>query len=361
MQEQQVKQQREISLQEAADLIANIPDNRFLLRGEPGIGKSSVLNLLESHPLLPAEEYDFVYVDCASLDLGDTAAPIPNREERILEYFPNGTFKLHTDKKVVLCLDEFSKGAEPVRNMLHPLLEENKPRMADKFLKKGSIVFLTGNLSTDGVGDNLKAHSLQRVTECEIRKPSAETWLPWATANNIAPEIRSWVYAHPDCLASYRDPGQESNPYPYNPRKPNQSCVSPRTLSRSSNIVHVRKRLTQNAVHVALAGTAGAAFADSFRTYLQFSDQLPTREAIRTDPKGCRVPAESGAQGILVYAFIDTLAKDNIDAYMTYAERLNPDWMACLVLSIAKDKNKQAIAFSNARFRDWCANNQDLF
>lgn len=360
MKEQQVKQHREITLQEAADLIANIPDNRFLLRGEPGIGKSSVLNLLKSHPLLPADEYDFVYVDCASLDLGDTAAPIPNREDKILEYYPNGTFKLHTDKKVVICLDEFSKGADPVKNMLHPLLEENAPRMADKFLKQGSIVFLTGNLTTDGVGDSLKAHTVQRVTACDVRKPSADIWLEWATANNIAPEVRSWVRAHPDCLASYRDPGQESNPYPYNPRKPHLSCVSPRTLSRSSNIVRARKHLTHNAVTVALAGTAGEAFADSFAAYLQFSDQLPTREAILNDPKGCRVPTESGAQGILVYSFIDTVSKETIDPYMAYVERLNPDWTACFALSIAKDKNKQAIAFNNARFRDWCAANNDL-
>jgi hypothetical protein len=360
MNEQQVKQQREISLQEAADLIATIPQNRFLIQGEPGIGKSSVLNLLEANTNLSADEYDFVYIDCASLDLGDTAAPIPNRDARVLEYYPNGAFKLHTDKKVVICLDEFSKGADPVKNMLHPLLEENRPRMADKFLKDGSIVFLTGNLSTDGVGDSLKAHTIQRVTRVDVRKPSADIWLPWATANNIAPEIRSWVNGHPDCLASYRDPGQENNPYPYNPRKPHLSCVSPRTLSRASNIVKQRHNNTHNAVHVALAGTAGEAFADSFMAYLQFSDQLPTREAIRTDPKGCRVPTESGAQGILVYGLMDSVAKDNIDAYMQYIMRLNPDWAACFCISVAKDPIKQPIAFSSPLFSKWCAENQDI-
>jgi hypothetical protein len=124
--------------------------------------------------------------------------------------------------------------------------------------------------------------------------------------------------------------------------------------------VKARKNLTHNAVCAALAGTAGTAFADSFAAYLQFSDQVPTRESVITDPKGCRVPIESGAQGILVYSFMDTVTKETIDPYMTYVERLNPDWTACFVISIAKDKNKQAIAFNNARFRDWCAANNDL-
>jgi energy-coupling factor transporter ATP-binding protein EcfA2 len=353
-----VTKDRYVSLAEAASLIVSVPENRFCLVGEPGIGKSSILKPLAQ--LLPAEEYEFTYVDVPSLELGDTAIPVPNKESKILEYLPNGRFKLHTNKKVVICLDEFGKGADPVKNMLHPLLEENAPRLADRPLPEGSLVFLTGNFRTDGVGDNLKAHTIQRISEVKVRKPDADEWLLWAAANNIAREVRAWVKMFPDSLASYRDPGQGSNPYIFNPRKPTMSAVSPRTLSRASNIVHRRKQLTPNAVHAALAGTAGDAFADSFAAYLQFSDQLPPMETLVTNPTAARVPTESGAQAILVYGMIDMLSKETVDPFMQYVVRLNPDWTACFCISVAKDPDKQHIAFSNPRFSAWCAENQDL-
>ena len=353
-----VTNERYVTLDEAASLITAIPENRFCLVGEPGIGKSSILKPIAQ--LLPPDEYEFTYVDVPSLELGDTAIPIPNRESKILDYFPNGRFKLHTNKKVVICLDEFGKGTDAVKNMLHPLLEESNPRLADRPLPDGSFVFMTGNFRTDGVGDNLKAHTVQRISELKVRKPSADIWLKWAADNGIAREIRAWVKMFPDSLASYRDPGQANNPYIFNPRKPHLSVVSPRTLSRSSNIVHRRKQLTHNAVHAALAGTAGDAFADSFAAYLQFSDQLPPMETLVTNPTTARVPTESGAQAILVYGMIDMLSKETVNPFMQYVVRLNPDWTACFCISVAKDPIKQRIAFSSPLFSTWCAENQDI-
>ena len=48
-----------------------------------------------------------------------------NRELGVTEYYPNSRFGMHTDKPVLMMLDEFTKAAEPVKNMLHPLLESS--------------------------------------------------------------------------------------------------------------------------------------------------------------------------------------------------------------------------------------------
>ena len=57
-----------INLNQAANLIRNVgTTNTLLLRGQPGIGKSSILQTLERE--LP--DYQVCYIDVANLDLGD--------------------------------------------------------------------------------------------------------------------------------------------------------------------------------------------------------------------------------------------------------------------------------------------------
>ena len=47
-----------VSLAEAEDLIVNVPQNRFMLRGEPGIGKSSMLERIGKRTGLPVAYID---------------------------------------------------------------------------------------------------------------------------------------------------------------------------------------------------------------------------------------------------------------------------------------------------------------
>ena len=165
-----------VSLAQAAKLILATPMNRYMLRGEPGIGKSSLLKSLSAK--LP--EHEVSYIDVPNMDLGDIAMPVIDRETKTTAYYPNSRFKLHLGKPVITMLDEYTKGADPIKNMLHPMLEVANPRLGDISLHPESITFLTGNLSSDGVGDSLKAHSMNRIIPLHVRKPDAEEWMAWA-------------------------------------------------------------------------------------------------------------------------------------------------------------------------------------
>ena len=149
---------KSITLKQAANLIRTNPTTRFLLQGEPGIGKSSLLeNIAESLG------YEHAYIDVPNMDLGDIAMPVIDHDSKTTRYYPNARFKIHEKKPLVIMLDEFTKGADPVKNMLHPMLEKANPRLGDIPLSANTIVFLTGNLTTDSVGDSLKAHSRNRL------------------------------------------------------------------------------------------------------------------------------------------------------------------------------------------------------
>jgi len=346
-----------ITLAEAADLLLATPENRYLLQGEPGIGKSSLLKALGAK--LPSHE--IAYIDVPNMDLGDIAMPVVDHESRTTAYYPNRRFKMHTGKPVVIMLDEFTKGAEPVKNMLHPLLEKANPRLGDVEVGDiGSIIFMTGNLGSDGVGDSLKAHTRNRVVPVTVRKPSAEEWLGWAINNNIAPEVSAWVRQFPHAMASYTEEGQAENPYIFNPKKVQSAFVSPRSLETVSNIVKKREQLNQDTLIASMTGAVGESASRDMQAYIEYADQLPTWEDIIADPKKSHVPESAGACAITVFGAISKIDKNTIDTFMQYMERFESEWQACFAINVAKAPTKQAIAFSSRKFTEWVAKNEDL-
>ena len=132
---------KSVNHEQAVKLVAELGSEvTFLFRGEPGVGKSSMLKDLAK--LFP--EHEIAYIDCANLDLGDIAMPFIDREANCTRYYPNAHFKLHTGKPVIVMLDELTKASRSVQNMLLPLILER--RLGDIPLPEGSLVFATGNL-----------------------------------------------------------------------------------------------------------------------------------------------------------------------------------------------------------------------
>ena len=350
---------KSITLKQAANLICSNPEIRFLLQGEPGIGKSSLLEMIAARM-----GFAHAYIDVPNMDLGDIAMPVIDHESKTTRYYPNARFKLHEGKPLVIMLDEFTKGADPVKNMLHPLLEKNNPRLGDipipKDGDKQTLVFLTGNLTTDGVGDNLKAHSRNRLVPVTISKPDADQWIEWAIGRNIEAEVIAWVSRFPQVLASYTDGGQNDNPYIYNPKRNQNAFVSPRSLETASNIVRTRKQNDPDAVIAALTGAIGESGARDMQAYIEFADQLPTWESTVTKPDIAPVPTSPGACAIVVFGAISRVTKETMTPFMQYLERFQPEWQAVFAINIAKAPTKQSIAFSCKAFATWVAKNQDL-
>jgi len=346
---------KSITLKQAANLIRTNPETRFLLEGEPGIGKSSLLKSIAE-----GLGYEYAYIDVPNMDLGDIAMPVIDHDSKTTRYYPNARFRVHEGKPLVIMLDEFTKGADPVKNMLHPMLEKANPRLGDISLSNDTIVFLTGNLSTDGVGDSLKAHSRNRIVPVRIQKPDAEQWIEWGINKGIEAEVLAWVNQYPHVLASYTDAAQGDNPYIYNPRKPQTAFVSPRSLETASNIVRTRKENDPDTVIAALTGAIGESGARDMQAYIEFADQLPTWEATIKDPKNTSVPSSPGACAIVVFGAIARVTKDTINPFMEYLQRFSPEWQAVFAINIAKTPSKQSIAFSAKAFAEWVAKNQDL-
>ena len=355
----EIKFGKSITLKQAANLIRTNPQTRFLLQGEPGIGKSSLLESIAN-----SMGYEYAYIDVPNMDLGDIAMPVIDHDTKTTRYYPNARFKIHLGKPLVIMLDEMTKGADPVINMLHPMLEKANPRLGDIPLPtdgdRQTIVFLTGNLSTDGVGDKLKAHTRNRLVPVTISKPDADQWIEWAINKGIEPEVIAWVNRFPHAMASYTDAGQGDNPYIFNPKNGQKAFVSPRSLETASNIVRSRKDNDPETVIAALSGAIGESAARDMQAYIEFSDQLPTWESTIEHPKKTAIPTSAGACAIVVFGAIARVDKTTIAPFMEYLERFDAEWQAVFAINIAKTPSKQSIAFSCKAFADWVAKNHDL-
>jgi hypothetical protein len=344
-----------VTLAEVENLIATTGNRVTVhMKGNPGIGKSSVLKSLAKR----FPDHEAVYIDCADIDLGDIAMPVINHEQKSTAFYPNERFKLHLGKPVIVMLDELTKASEPVKNMLLPIMQER--RLGNVELHPDSIVFSTGNLTTDVVGDHMKAHVKNRITQVTVSPPTAEEWTPWAIDDGVAPEIIAWATQFPHCMASYTDKSQEENMYIYHPNKQQEAFTSARSLAQSSPIVENREKLGMNATMTALAGTIGESAARDMSAYFSLADSLPTREAVYHSPMTAVIPSDPSAQVILVMRELMSLETKNIDAWVTYMQRLPMEIQALFGVNIMASSKRDKIS-KNKNFVDWAIKNEQFF
>lgn len=347
-----------VSLNEFANLISTVGDRVTVVgQGEPGIGKSAMLKqIAKMNP-----DHETAYIDCTLLDLGDFALPYTEtiNNVKVTKFAPNARFKVQEDKPVIVMLDELGKAIKSVKNVLITLILEH--RIGDTYLPKGSIVFGTTNLASDGVGDMLEAHVRNRMCFVTVRKPDDDQWIEWAINNDISPEVIAWVKQFPQALASYTDEMQGDNPYIFNPTRAGQTAfVTPRSLEKASDIAKQRAILGDNLTITALSGTIGEAAARDMQAFFTVVDKLPSWEAVVKDPKGAKIPEDAVAKCIFVFSALAKVTKESFAPVMDYMYRLDPEWQALFAKSIIKSE-KQTIAISNKEFKEWALKNQYLF
>ena len=328
-----------------------------IIQSEAGCGKTSLLKTIEKKL---GDKYDYIYVDCPVKDMSDIAMTIPNHETKTLESYVGSLFKLDNDKPKVILLDEFMKSPKLLQVIFTRLMLERT--VGDTPLPEGSIVFGTSNNQADGLGDTMMAHAGNRVCIVEMQKPEVEDWLVWATENGVSPLIRAFVHTFPKCLASYRDEGQEDNPYIFNPKKPVLSFVSPRSLEKASVIVSNRDKLGDNATMVALAGTIGQSASADMSAFLRLEKELPTFDDILKEPESTQVPESISAQLMLMFQAVDKIKQQSdLTAFMKFVNRMaSNEIQAIFFTMMMKNSRTVKIARGNKEISDWAVDNFDI-
>lgn len=357
---------RTVTLKEAEDeIIALGADVTVHLMGEPGVGKTSMFK-----NIVKRTGYKGIYIDAPNIELGELGIPIPNHDTKTTRIYPNEQWGFHLDEPLVIFIDEFTKAHSAVKNMLHPML--NEPRMIMGIpLHENTIVVTAGNFTADGVGDTMQSHSRNRITVMTVKKPHAgfnpdgsidkESWGEWAVGNDVSPEILAWVKENPHTLASYTDASQAGNKYIFNPKEPQKSFVSPRSLVRASNILKRRHLTTLNATITALQGTIGAPAANDLMSYVEVADSLPTWESIIKDPKTAQVPTSPAALCLLAFSAVQRVDRETITKFFEYLKRTPKELQSVFCITGMKNDDKKKLFLTSQSFVEWMRENQYLF
>jgi len=339
-----VAQVKDLSLRQIVQLIMTCGNNvAFHLEGEPGVGKSSILEMLKK--VLGESKYDFVYVDCPLIDLPDFAMPYV--ADGVTHYAPSAMWKLKSNKPKVVMLDELSKSPTVVKPMFTRLVLE---RCIGEFnLPEGSIVFSTGNYASDGVGDSMQGHVNNRVGKISVAKPTQEEWIEWAILNEVNGGIISVVHQMPQLLQSYKDDPKGENEYIFNPKRNTGAFVSPRSLAKAGFILDHREEFGNDLTLEALKGIIGVSAAAEFITILDVADSLPTWEAIEKNPAKTEIPKSKAAQLLLLFGSISRVNKKNAEAYTSYFYRFEDELK---MLWARQFKNKLEAVMGVKEFRE---------
>ena len=350
-----------VTINEAYKLLrANGDKITYLFRGEPGIGKSTLHSRAKQE--LGDAEWDHIYLDWSSIDMGDLFIRAPNRDTGELEFFPSSLLNPKSGKKKFIMIDEIGKGDKLLLKLAMRLVLEHQ--WGDYKLPEGSVVFGTTNNPSDNVGDFLHAHGTNRVTLVNIEKPTEKVWLPWASDNGISPIIRAWVAMNPRCLASYLDGGQDENPYIFNPRKRGSvgSFVSPRSLAKAHHVVSSRDDVGDKLTQAALAGTIGAAAAESMAAFMSLAKELVSIKQVLADPDNVVLPEKPAALFMMMFNAIDTIeTQDDLSKFMRFVNRIGSSEIQAVFFTMLLQSSRTVrIAKNNQQVMEWAKGNFEL-
>lgn len=302
----------------------------FVVEGEPGVGKSSILKSLQKQL---GDGYDYIYIDVPTKDIPDVALPAVDLQARMTRSLVNEIW-LGSDrnKPKVIMLDEAFKGGDYVKLLINRLMLERT--VGDYKLPEGSIVFATTNLATDGVGDRSNGHTNSRVARLHMRKPNLEEWTSWAIKNEVDGSLLAWVQSRPDLFQSYteyanvssvRDDSENVLHYIFSPATGNtKTYVAPRTLKLASDQMKAVDEMGWNLTSICLAGTFGKKAALDFEAYAKLGMSLPNFDEVLKTPETTELPKDNMAKLVFVYRSLNYIKKaSDVDAYMTYMKRFN--------------------------------------
>jgi hypothetical protein len=349
--------QTSLTYNETVDFIAAVgTEVTTIVEGHIGSGKSSLIHALGKR----FPDYDKVYMDMTVMHEGDFRVPAVNHETKTSEFYPNESLGLHSDRPIILMLDELGKAHKSVKDAALPLLVER--RLGNRYMHRDSIVFATTNLGAENVGDMLQAHVLNRLTRVPMSKPTALAWVnDFAKLNGIAPEVIMWVSERPDCLHSYEEyDNPADNPLIFHPKAQRSAYVTHRSLEQASKIVNKRHMFSPSALEAALIGTIGAPAALDMQSWIAMGDSLPKRAEIISNPQGARMPNQVAGKLMLTYQALNWVAEDTLDSWMDYMARMDKEVQALFCTTVIKKEHKSFV-LENSKFTAFAIKNQYVF
>lgn len=347
-----------LNIKQCVELICAIGHKRtIILEGLMGNAKSSMAAMV-------AKRMDIrrIMFDCSNKDLSDLMCPWPNKEKGCVEFLPNAEFGLHLNEPSVICFDEIGKAPPSLKNPLNGVMLERE--LCGQPFHPETVMFATTNKGVEGLGDLMQAHTRNRVIVVQVKPVTSEELVTFGINEGWDSIVLGFIKEFPQVLQSFEDvKNPDDNLYINHPQAVGRdACTTPRSLHAASDLLKLRGTLDHDTLSGALIGTIGAAAAMDMMAFVSLADQLPTLEAIKTDPTNAKVPDNASATCMVVFRLLATLDRGCANSYMTYLVRLSKEAQGMFANGVRSADYKQGdVLTTNKLFTQWCMENAYMF
>lgn len=344
-----------------------------MLRGAPGIGKSSGLlaacaQLAKQLGLkggvwqwgdevssgLTIKDYfgfiDMRVADKDPVDIGGLPdkCPITGTMTRLVpSWFPSVNRADFPDFGI-LALEEVVSAPPSVQAACYQLT--NDRRSNDVRMKDGWGMVLTGNRMTDGgVVYKMPTPLGNRLTHLDIES-NFDSWRAHALENDFDMSVVAFVGFRPDLLNTFEEHVKK--------KLSGDAFATERTWEKASKYVRV-PGTTDAELLPLLAGVLSEGVAAEFYGFRKVWQSMPSIDGILLDPANAPIPKDAASQYAVAVALGHRATADLAGVILTYAERYatelgRPELMALCV----KDAVRRCPAiYSTREFTVWASTN----
>jgi len=293
-------------------LTATIPNKLpVMVAGMPGVGKTMIgkqvaanlkHDLLIMHPVVSdptdAKGMPWIFFDDEKNQPKALFVPFAELEQMMSATVPT-----------IVMLDDLGQAPPAVQAAFMQLIlarEINGKKISD------NVVFLAcTNRKEDRAGVSGILEPVKSRFVCIIELiPDLKSWVKWARAYGIEPEVIAFVQYSPWVLEG----GKEG----FKPSADMVNSPCPRTIEHLDKLVKLK--LDQDLRPAAYAGCVGAAAATEYTGFERTLNQLPDMNIVLSNPGAADAPTSKMVQYAMVGVFHRVMDKGNIDNIYRYID-----------------------------------------
>lgn len=287
------------------------------LWGPPGIGKSQVVRQTAVSMGL-----DLIDIRAILLDPVDLRG-IPKISEDGTSTWCAPSF-LPRRGAGILFLDELNAAPPLVQAACYQLILDR--RLGEYALPDGWAIIAAGNREQDrAVTHRMPSALANRFVHIDF-SVDHEEWLSWATENDLAREVISFIRFRPKLL------------HDFDPERAGKAFPSPRSWEFVSRLV--RSKMEMALLSELVTGAVGKGAAAEFTGYVKIRHRLPDPHAILADPNRAEIPSDPAVLFALCELLAQSADAQTMDALLSFASRLPDEFSVLLIREAVRENNR---------------------